>query len=250
MQINRFASGMKENKVSFTTETVFPLLVAGLSLFHLFNHLSDLLSLSALLSLIGITGTILYFKKNDLFKKLIYTWIIAQLIVIDRQLLDPSTQTWHDQPFWDLTQAVSFKLGLTLGTTSTKFGLNVNIVAIVFFGLYKILEVSSLMGKPVTFRKFRPDNKLGDVFPLTGTLKKRVILAKEKDWLLVELSSTFTFNGKPVDHVLIKRKDGEIIKPKLKNQIVFFRLVYNVNQVVEGENETSHFPFIDWVICE
>lgn len=241
---------MGNKKTTFTTETVFPVLVAGLSLLNISNHSADLLSLTNLLSLVGIAGTILYFKKNDLFKKLIYIWVLAQVIVIDREVLDKATGVWLDKPFWDLTQVLSFKLGFNFTTDSSKFGINVNIVAIFFFGLLKILEVSSLIGKQLTFKKFRQDNRLGDIFPLTGTVLKRVTLSKEKDWLLVQLSSTFDFDGKTIEYVLVKSKDGETIKQKAKNQLVYFRLVYDINSIIEGDNDSTNFPFIDWTICE
>ena len=241
---------MDNKKTTFTTETVFPVLLAGLSLLNISNHSADILSLTNLLSLVGIAGTILYFKKNDLFKKVIYIWVLAQVIVIDREVLDKATGVWLDKPFWDLTQVFSFKLGFNFTTDSTKFGINVNIVAIFFFGLLKILEVSSLIGKQLTFKKFRQDNRLGDIFPLTGTVLKRVTLSKEKDWLLVQLSSIFDFDGKPIEYVLVKSKDGETIKQKAINQLVYFRLVYDINSVIEGDNDSTNFPFIDWTICE
>jgi hypothetical protein len=241
---------MDNNKQTFTTETVFPIIVVGLSLLNISNNSSDLFSLSNLLSLVGIAGAILYFKKHPLYKTLIYVWILAQVIVIDREVLDKATGVWYDKPFWDLAQGFSLKVGFNFTTDSNKFGLNVNIVAIVFFGLLKILEVSSLVGKQLTFNKFRQDNKLGDIFPLTGTVTRRVTLANEKDWVLVALTSPFDFNGRTVENVLIKSKDGTTIKSKNKNQLVFFRLVYDLNDLVEGDNESSNFPFVDWAKCE
>lgn len=241
----------KDNKkTSLTTEIVFPVLVAGLSLINISNHSVDLLALTNLLSLVGIVGTILYFKNNDLFKKLIYIWVLAQVVVIDREVLDKATGAWLHKPFWDLTQVFSFKLGFNFTTDTSKFGINANIVAIFFFGLLKILEVSSLIGKQLTFKKFRQDNRLGDIFPLTGTVLKRVTLSKERDWLLVQLTPTFEFDGKTIEYALVKSKDGETIKQKAKNQIVYFRLVYELNNINEGDNDSNNFPFIDWTICE
>lgn len=241
---------MDDKKTNLTTETVFPVLVAGLSLLNISNHSADLLALTNLLSLVGIAGTILYFKKNDLFKKLIYIWVLAQVVVIDREVLDKATGVWLNKPFWDLTQVFSFKLGFNFTTDTSKIGINANIVAIFFFGLLKILEVSSLIGKQLTFKKFRQDNRLGDIFPLTGTVIKRVTLSKEKDWLLVQLTSTFDFDGKAIEYVLVKSKNGETIKQKAKNQLVYFRLVDDINNIIEGDNDSNNFPFIDWTICE
>ena len=121
-------------------------------------HSADLLSLTNLLSLVGIAGTILYFKKNDLFKKLIYVWVLAQVAVIYRTVLDKTSGVWLCQPLWDLTQVVSFKLGFYFTTDTSKFGIDANIVAIFFFELLKIMRVSSLIGKQLTFKKFREED--------------------------------------------------------------------------------------------
>src|SRR6187399_2595706 len=107
-----------DHKRTLTTETVFPIIVGGLCLFNLFNHGSNILVLSNLLSLVGLAGAILHFRKNELFKKLIYIWILAQLIVIE--------------PFFDMTQVFSFNLGFNFSTTSTEYGINVNVIAIVY----------------------------------------------------------------------------------------------------------------------
>lgn len=112
------------------------------------------------------------------------------------------------------------------------------------------MGASGLIGKQLSFKKFRQDNRLGDIFPLTGTVLKRVTLSKEKDWLLVHLSSTFDFEGNTIEYVLVKSKDGETIKQKAKNQIVYFRLVNDINNIREGNNDSNNFPFIDWTLCE
>lgn len=59
-------------KINFTTESIFPFLVVGLSLVSLTNHTTNPFAMANLLSLIGIAGMVLYFKKNDQFKKLMY----------------------------------------------------------------------------------------------------------------------------------------------------------------------------------
>jgi hypothetical protein len=240
-----------DNKKSkFTTETVFPVLIAVLSLLNILKHSANFLALTNLLSLVGIVGTILYFKKNNLYKKIIYLWILAQVIVVDREILDETTGIWINKPFWDLTQVISVKLGFKLTTNTSNFGINANIATIFFFGLLRILGASGLIGKQLSFKKFRQDNRLGDIFPLAGTVLKRVTLSKEKDWLLVHLSSTFDFEGNTIEYVLVKSKDGETIKQKAKNQIVYFRLVNDINNIREGNNDSNNFPFIDWTLCE
>lgn len=102
---------LDNKKSKFTTETVFPVLIAVLSLLNILKHSANFLALTNLLSLVGIVGTILYFKKNNLYKKVIYLWILAQVIVVDREILDEATGIWINKPYWDLTQVISVKLG-------------------------------------------------------------------------------------------------------------------------------------------
>lgn len=237
-------------KINFTAESIFPFLVVGLSLVSLTNHTTNPFAMANLLSLIGIAGMVLYFKKNDQFKKLIYIWIIAQLVVIDREILDSTTGNWYSKPFWDLTQVFSVKLGLKFQTDTNKFGLNLNIIALFHFGLLKILEVSNLIGKQLTFKQIRAESALAEFSPLTGTVIQRVTLSKEKDWLLILLTSKINFDDEIIEYVLVKSKNGEVITPKLKRQIVYVRQVIDLNDITEGDNDIDKFPFIDWALCE
>jgi len=123
-------------------------------------------------------------------------------------------------------------------------------LAIESFGFLRILKVSNLVGKKLTFEKFRDDNRLSDIFPLSGIVKKRITLGEEKDWLLVELESSFDSEGNEIENVLIKSKDEGIIVLKEKDQLVYFRLVSHTRDIKDSINETSKFPFINWVLCE
>lgn len=239
---------MKNTEKYLTTESSFPIFVASLSLWNIVHHYNDLLCLSTLLSLIGIASTMLYLKRINLFKTLIFIWVFGQLIIIDRQVLENGI--WIEKPIWDLTQIFSLKLGFNLNTKAGKFAISVNMVPVLFFGYLKLVEMTSIIGKQLTFKKFKADTKLGDIFPLTGTIRKHITLEQETYWTLVELSSPFIYNGESIPYVLIKRKDKQALKIKAKNQIIFFRLVYDVNHINEGTNDSRNFPFVDWVLCE
>jgi hypothetical protein len=223
-----------KKQFEFTTETIFPIIVILLSLINISNQTENIFSLSILVSLIGIVGTVLYFFKNPFSTKLIYIWIIAQVIIIE--------------PFLDLSQGFSFKFGFTFATSNEIVGLNFNVLALLLLGFIKILEASNLVGKKVTLKEFRQSD-LGDIFPINGIVTKRINLNNEKKWLLVELEKPFMYNGYNINHSLIKRKEDKTIKLKEKNQIIFFRLVYNEKDL-ENTLDKSKFPFIDWVLCE
>lgn len=106
-----------------------------------------------------------------------------------------------------------------------------------------------MAGKQLTSRAFRQDSRLGDIFPLQGTVVKRLHLSKEKDWLLIGFPTPFMYEDRYYSHALIKAKDGNPIKPGAANQIVYFRLVEDENRVTDTGNDIHQFPFIDWVLC-
>lgn len=221
-------------KNNFSTEAILPIAVILLSILNISNAIHDLISLSVLNSLIGIVGSILFFQKKPISVKLIYIWIIAQIVIID--------------PIFDLSQGLSFKLGFTLGLENGDVGLNINVLPVLLLGFIKILEASNLIGKRITLQEFRA-GILEDIFPTTGTITERISLENERNWLLVTLDNSFDHEGQKINKVLIKRKDDKTVKLKEKNQISFLRLVLNEADLIHKSDKAS-FPFIDWVICE
>ncbi|WP_347069657.1 hypothetical protein [Flavobacterium sp. WV_118_3] len=221
-------------KNSFSTETILPIVVILLSIMNISNHVHNLISISILNSLIGIIGSVLFFLKKANAVKLIYVWIVVQIVIID--------------PFFDLSQGLSFKLGFTLGLSNGDICLNINVLAIFMLGGVKILETASLVGKRLTLRKFR-DGTLEEILPICGTITERISLENEKNWILVTLDRAFDYEGQKIHKVLIKRKDDKSIKLKEKNQITFLRLVLEESDLMNFSNK-SKFPFIDWIICE
>jgi len=224
-----------KQKFTISTETIFPLVVGAFSVINLTTQHENIISFSALLSIIGILGTILYFTKQSVSIILIYIWVIAQIIIIE--------------PIWNLSQVFNFNFGFNLGTAKGTYGINLNFIPLLYLGFLKILEANNLIGKKIVFKEFR-ENEFGDIFPLTGLISKRVTLANEKNWLLVNLDSSFIYDNIEIQNVLIRRKDEKVIKLKANNQIVFFRLVYNENGVGNNNPDINKFPFIDWVLCE
>lgn len=148
-----------------------------------------------------------------------------------------------------MSQIVNLLFGFDIGNKAHQYILSINLVPLIFIGYYRLVIISSFQGKKYKFSKFRENNKLGNVFPLEGTILKRVQLNNEKDWLLVQLDNSFTYWEKEIKYVLIKPKDGTSIKQNSK-QLIFFRLVYDLDKVSDGVNDIHEFPFVDWVICE
>jgi hypothetical protein len=171
-------------------------------------------------------------------------------LLLKKEILDPVTLQWIEQPIWDLTQTFKFTLGFHFDYPESKIHINLNVFAFVFFGLNKILEVSQLIGKEITFYKAGKYNKLGDIFPIKGKIIRRVNLSGNKGWLLVELEKSFIFSQNEITHVIIKRNDEVTLKLKKGKQMVFFRMVSDINDVIDGVLPAQNFRFVDWALCE
>lgn len=118
---------------------MFLILVAGLSALHLFNHKTDPIQLSCLVSLIGLTATVLYFMKIEQYKILVYIWTFAQVLVIDKTYYDPLTQLHYYTAILDLSQVYNLNFGLDLGLESGKLGIHINLLSILLIGFLKVL---------------------------------------------------------------------------------------------------------------
>lgn len=247
--INTEICTMRNKLPRFTTESVFPVLVAVLSLVNLYLRQDDLLSLSVLLSLTGIAGTVLYILKNKHYNLPMYIWVWGQLILIDALHADSQAGRITYEPIWDLRQVFDLKFGLFFDSGMSRYGFHINFLPFFYYGALRLLRVSGLAGKELVFTAFRQDNHLGDIFPLQGKVVKRVHLSGEKDWLLVNFPTPFEFEGNSYAHALVKSKDGNPIKPGATGQIVFFRLVQDVSRVGDTGNDIQEFPFIDWALC-
>lgn len=101
-----------------------------------------------------------------------------------------------------MSQIVNLLFGFDIGNKAHQYILSINLVPLIFIGYYRLVIISSFQGKKYKFSKFRENNKLGNVFPLEGTILKRVQLNNEKDWLLVQLDNSFTYWEKDIKYVL------------------------------------------------
>ncbi|MEL1244098.1 hypothetical protein AAEO56_07500 [Flavobacterium sp. DGU11] len=217
-------------KPLFGTESILPVVALIFSLVNLTNP-GALLSLSGLVSVIGIIGSILYFI--DFHMRIVipvlYIWIIVQIISVE--------------PYFNLTQGF-FNMGVSLGANDSE--IVINIIPSILLSTIVILRASRLVGKRITISEFR-EGSLSDILPLEGTITKRMDFGSEKNWMLFKPDKPFYYDDALVPYVLIKRKDGKIIKSGAKNQIIFFRLVSN--EIYLQSNAIENFPFIEWAIC-
>jgi hypothetical protein len=219
-----------KRKFEVSKETILPIIVFVLSLLNILSNINNF-SLSILLSIIGIISTILFFRQNNFSTKLIYVWLIAQVIIIE--------------PIFNLSQS-SFTLAFTIGLG--EYSLKINFLPLLFLGLLKVVESSNLIGKEINLLEFR-ENAISDFLPTKGKISERLDFNENKNWLLIELESQMEYNGTKIDKVLIKNKDSEkSIKLKEKNQIAHLRLVTDESKLLT--KELAEFPFVDWIRCE
>lgn len=219
----------KIRKIKISKETILPILVFIFSVLNIITS-KNILSISTLLSVIGIVGVILFFIQNSISSKLIYIWLIAQVLIVE--------------PLFDFSQT-GFTLSFTL--ESDDYTIKINILPLLFLGFLKVMEMSNLIGKEIHLLKFR-DNVISDFLPATGKITKRMDFNNDKNWLLIELDKQWQYEGKNIEKVLIKNKEEKAIKLKEKNQIAHLRLVTDENNLTA--NDIANFTFIDWIRCE
>lgn len=218
-----------KRKIEISKETILPILVFIFSVLNIITS-KNILSISTLLSVIGIVGVILFFIQNSISSKLIYIWLIAQVLIVE--------------PLFDFSQT-GFTLSFTL--ESDDYTIKINILPLLFLGFLKVMEMSNLIGKEIHLLKFR-DNVISDFLPATGKITKRMDFNNDKNWLLIELDKQWQYEGKNIEKVLIKNKEEKAIKLKEKNQIAHLRLVTDENNLTA--NDIANFTFIDWIRCE
>lgn len=232
------------NGFKWTSDKLLPVLAIALSVLTIARNLDLSNILSFIVSVIGIAGGITYFLKRKLSLALIAIWIYAQIPAISQiQTLTYAngSQATVKQAYWDAGQTLTVHLGLTLGS----WDLQVNVVPFGLLILFRLLQVSALVGGTVTIRTFK-NSKTGEASHLTGTAMKRVTLGKEKHWLLVQLASEIIHSGRKYSHLLITSKDGEILKRGKQATVSYIVLVSDPAQVHDGVNKREDYEFLEW----
>jgi hypothetical protein len=237
-------------KLKFTKESFIGILIAIISLINLSNNLSDILHLSNIISIIGLVGVYFLFTDNKHYKKLIYIWIVSQIIIINRLVLDKSTGEWIGSPLIDFSQAFNLEFGMKLNYSASKLEFNLNVVPFFYLILYKILEIKSIINQTISFHQLESNEKLKATFPLEGTILKAMKIANEKDWFLIELNQPLTFDDKTSKQLLIKNQKLGVIKLNTNYQPVYCRVVLNENDLELNLDVLDNFPVIGLLTCE
>ena len=232
-------------------ESLFPLIVILFSCIEIYKQ-QNLIHIPALIiSILGIVGGILYFLKVKYYNVLFYIWIISQVVVINSWKVDETTGLAIENKIWDTSQFFKSEFGITNKTLDSQNGFYINLVPFFMLGLLKKLNVSDLIGAKITCREYQKENQLENTFLFDGVVKKRVTLSKEKDWLLVELETPFTFEELEISNVFIKSKDDTALKKGKKGQLASLMIIENIDDINFDMNlNKNEFKYIETVIIE
>lgn len=232
-----------------TTHMILPGLAILMSLIALSSNYDLSNVLGFMVSLLGLAGGTAYFLKNKYASTLLQIWIYAQIPAISKttsDVLSDGSEMVAEQHYIDAGQAFTFDVGLTLGTKSGDLDLKVNLVPIGLLILFRLLMLQGLVGGAVTIKKFRQDNKLGEVLPMSASVVRPVTLGKEKHRLLIELASPLMYAGRSHSHLLVKPKEDGIYKRGAAAVVSYLVLVDDVAKIHDGVNRKEDFQFADW----
>lgn len=219
---------------------VFPIIVLACSILDILQSALGTPNWLALInSFIGIGGSLLFFFKNENYRKLINTWIYLQAIVITKTILGTA------EPIFDLTQFFHLKLGFSIGLDETSYSINFNFLALIYFVAFKKLQINELIGKQLILQLYRNNEVLNSVLPQAITVEEKINFTGSDNWLLSRLSKPIELNDKIYEYCLIKSKDDIPIVPNKKSQMAHLRLVEDVGLMkVAPLNDNV---FVDWV---
>lgn len=164
--------------------------------------------LSLLVSAIGLAGLTLYFLKDGRFRHFIWIWITAQLLIIDHSYFGEKLHAIINKPVWDLSQAFHLKLGFSVSGDKNSYDINLNLLAIFYFFLFKNLKVYSYLGKsyPLIFQGGHLDVHLKET--IFVKLLHHVTLESDSNWLLGDLTSSICYNNVVYERVLLYTEGG------------------------------------------
>lgn len=232
---------------------VLPLLALTMSFIGLVEFaFSPSNVLALLVSLLGVAACVLFFLGHKWSIPLLYWWIIVQIPAISSMEVAkiPNGKQYIHHPIVDTGQAFTLDVGLTLRRPKEELYIKVNLVPIALLVLYRLLRTSSLIGRRIVVKRFRKDNKLGDVFPFEGTVLRSATLGGEQHWLLVQLDRSLTYNGTSFACLLVRDKEGEIYKPGKAASVSYLVIVPEADMVGTADNRKEYFTFVDWGLVQ
>lgn len=225
---------------------ILSVLVGLLSLYSItVNFNSDNIP-QILVSIVGVTSTILFFSKNKHSALLTKIWIIAQIPYIVSESIayvDNGINYVETINYWNTSQAFNIGLGLTLDDLEVK----INLLPLLFLGYYRLLKVHRLIGLNIQLTKgLNRENKLGNIFPLNGEFISHIQFENKDKWMVTKLHNPIGLNGIEYENILLRPKEEGIFKLKSK-QLAYLRLVKPEMEIDKLSTKKEDFPFVDYV---
>jgi hypothetical protein len=228
---------------------IIPLITFFLSLLNLYKNWHGGGTDSFFVSILGLIVVALYVLRVNYNRIAFYLWATSQLIIV-RQQIPQGASGVLTADVLDLSQGFKLALFLPVTISGTQYEAGLNFFALFLVMLNRLLPNNHLSGLELSFSSYRHDNSLGVIFPVKGKVVRTVTLSGEDDWLLIQLNNAFQHEAMNIEYVLVKRNDKKSIIPGKSNQLVFFKLVPDVNMICEGHNDKTDFPHEVWALCK
>ena len=235
---------------SLTPKNILPAIIMCGSLVFLCQHEQGYGSGSVLISITGLIAVSVYLLKNNFSQFAFWFGIAGLLIIFNQELLQGTEKLLSAANIPDLSQGFTSPVYFHVNIASVKYEAGLNFVAVFLLFFQFSFGKVDLKGKQLSFFPYKHDNSLVSVFPLKRTGLKYVTLSSEPDWLLVKLNKPFQYKSMEIEYALIKRNDKQPIIPNKCNQLVFFKLIPDVNLLDDEDNKNIEFLYEEWVLCK
>ncbi len=216
-------------------------LVAGLSLLNLFGQINSGSAdvLSAGVSAIGLVGVLLSFLEVRFFKPLLWVWIAAQTLVIERAQVGPGGLLLK-QSLLDFTQGIRFVVGFNFSDSTGGFAINFNVLTVGYFILLRSLKKQALVGKSVRFYAL-PDRGVEGPVEIQGLITGKASVGDDAEaWMIVRLNEPVQVAAQTYDRLLVQTDNNGHLTGRVRSVRVD-------QQFHTGVNVLAAFADADWL---
>jgi len=204
-----------------------------LSILNLVFNLLGSIDFSVLVSLLGITSFILQVLGKDVYRPLQLVWVLAQIPLVT--IIEKSGVTTVETDILNLAQFFSFKLQFGLTYSAKTYSIGINVLALIYLTLIKVLRSKELIGITVSVVPDSSNSIYSEFAPLTATIDQY-----SKKWFSAVLTTPLKIEGSEFDRIKFKGKDDGFLNPKKERQICSINLASTVHN-----HEISDSGFVE-----